>query len=230
MPKLKVQLHSHSREDPIDMVKYTAHQVIDQAAKLNYDVLAITCHNVIIFNDELKNHAEEKRILLIPGIEKTIEKKHVVILNAHIDAQKIKNFEDLRNYKEEHKESLIIAVHPYFPSSTALGRRFDRFHELFDAVEYSWFHSKKINWFNRKAVQNAEKYGLPVIGTSDCHNYRYFDYTYSFIDAEKNLKSVFHAIRNNKIHLISHDLKIWKMPLIYLKMTFLELARKAILR
>ena len=230
MPKLKAQLHVHCKGDPIDNIKLTARQVIDHAARLNYDVLAITCHNVIIFTQELKEYAHSRRILLIPGIEKSIEKKHVLILNAHIDAQKMDNFTDLEKYRLAHPESLIIAVHPYFPSLNSLGKKFDRHHRLFDAVEYSWFHSKKINYFNKKAQKSADKYKLPLVSTSDNHLIKYFDYAYSFIDSEKDTGKIFTAIRENRLHIISHDLKWWQLPMIYIKMGILELVKKVTLK
>ena len=230
MPKLKVQLHVHCKEDPIDNVKLNARQIIDHAAKLNYDVLAITCHNVVIFNQELKDYAEKKRILLIPGIEKSIENKHVVILNADIHAQKIQNFEALKKYRQDKPDCFIIAAHPYFPALISLGKKFDLHHELFDAVEYSWFHSKHFNNFNKKAKISAEKYLLPLLCTSDNHLYQFFDYSYSFIDSDKNTKSIFEAIRANKIDIISHDLKWWLIPYVYAKMTILEIIKKVILK
>ena len=120
MPKLKAQLHVHSKQDPLDNIRYTEKQLIDHAAKLGYDVLAISCHDVVIFSDDLKKYAEKKRVLLIPAIEKSIEKKHVLILNADIQSQNLKTFEDLKKYKKKKTDCLIVAVHPYYPGNTCL--------------------------------------------------------------------------------------------------------------
>lgn len=230
MPKLKAQLHVHCKEDPIDNIKYSARRIIDHAAKLNYDVLAITCHNVIIFTQELKEYATSRRIVLMPGIEKTIENKHVLILNAHLDAQKIRNFSDLEKYRQNHPDSLVIAAHPYFPALNSLGKKLDLHHKLFDAIEYSWFHSRKINFFNKKALKAADKYKLPILSTSDNHLIKFFDYAYSYIESEKDVKKILEAIKHNRIHIISHDLKWWQMPLIYAKMGILGLVKKATLK
>lgn len=219
MPKLKAQLHIHSHQDPVDNIRYTEKQIIDRAAKLGYDVLAFTCHNVVIFNEDLKKYAEEKRILLIPGIEKSIQKNHVVILNANIAAQTINSIEDLKNYRKKNPQSLIIAPHPYYPSSLSLKEKLDQNHKLFDAIEYSWFHSKRLNKYNEKAVKASEKYDLPLIGTSDNHLLRYFNQTYSIIDAEKKtVESIFKAIKDNKINIVSHDIPFSKLVSIYLEM------------
>ncbi len=230
MAKLKVQLHLHTKEDPLDSIRLNAKQVIDLAARQNYDVLAITCHNVLIFNEDLKEYAEQKRILLIPGIEKTVERKHVVIINATVESQKINSFEDLKEYRKNHPECLILAPHPYYPGEISLGKKLALHHELFDAVEYSWFHSVRIDLPNKKAVKSAEKYKLPVLATSDCHLHKYMDYAYSYVTADKNTKSVLKAIKENKIHIVSHNLRFRQMLYIYAKMSILELIKKITLR
>lgn len=219
MPKIKVQFHIHSKQDPRDNIKYSEKQIIDRAAKLGYDSIAITCHDVIIFNEDLKKYAEKKRVLLIPGIEKSIQKKHVVILNADLAAQTINNFEGLKKYKENHPESLIIAAHPYYPGSLSLKKELDKHHKLFDAIEYSWFHSKKFNKYNEKAVIASEKYDLPLLGTSDNHILKYIDQTYSVLEADgKNIKSILSSIRKNKIEIISHNISIFRLVWVYMEM------------
>jgi len=220
MSKLKCQFHCHTRQDPVDSIRHSERELIDRASKLGYGALAISCHNVVIFNDDLRKYAEKKRVLLIPAIEKSIEKKHVLILNADVNAQKIKTFEDLRKYKILKKDCFVIAPHPFYPALTSLGSKFEKNIGLFDAVEYSWFHSKKTNKYNEKAVKTAEKHGLPVIATSDNHILPYLDHSYSLLDADRNIKSIFDAIKNKRITIVSHDLPLWRMLGIYMKMGF----------
>ncbi|HLG25722.1 MAG TPA: PHP-associated domain-containing protein [Candidatus Gracilibacteria bacterium] len=230
MAKLKVQLHLHTRQDPVDNIRHTEKEVIDNAARLGYDVLAITCHNVVIFNEDLKKYAEEKRILLIPAIEKSIRKKHVIILNADIHAQKIKTFEDLKEYRARRPDCVTIAAHPYYGCGISLGKKLDEHIDLFDAIEYSWFHSKKTRHLNAKAIRTAEKFRKPVIGTSDNHLLRYFDQTYSLLDAEKNISSVLDAIRKNRITIVSHPLPLIKMPFIIGEMEGRRLLKNILLK
>jgi len=47
---LKTELHAHCQGDPEHYLPHTAKQLIDQAHKQNFDVLAITCHNRVIYN------------------------------------------------------------------------------------------------------------------------------------------------------------------------------------
>ena len=78
---LKADFHIHSNEDKRDLIAYSAREFIDAAAEKKFDVLALTNHDIFTYSQELSDYAAEKGILLIPGIESTIEGKHVVILN-----------------------------------------------------------------------------------------------------------------------------------------------------
>ena len=211
MRKLKINFHLHTGQDPIDAVKHSEYQLIDEAARLGYEVLSITCHNALIFSDDLKEYAHKKGILLIPGIEKSIHRKHVLIINATIEAQKIQNFEDLREYRKKHPGCLTIAAHPYYPGPISLQENLEKNIDLFDAVEYSWYHSKRFNGPNKKAVKMAEKHGKPVLGTADNHILKYVNHTYSLIESEKNTEAIFKAIKANKIEIVSHNLPWWKL-------------------
>lgn len=209
--KLKIQFHLHTKKDPIDDVKHTEMELIDEAARLGYDVLAITCHDVLIFEESLKKYAEKKRILLIPGIEKTILGRHVLIINADIHAQYIKNFADLKKYRQDHPEILVIAPHPCYPGPICLHKHLEKHIDLFDAIEYSWYHSAKLNQYNKKAIAIAEKHHKPLIGTADNHILKYVNMTYSLVDAEKNVPSIFKAIKANNLQIVSLNLPWWKL-------------------
>ena len=62
---LKAQLHIHTKEDPQDyrFVRYSAKELINRAAERGFDVLAITCHNRVVYNQELKDYAQKRNIL-----------------------------------------------------------------------------------------------------------------------------------------------------------------------
>lgn len=208
---LKTQLHIHVKGDFIDNIKHTWKDLIDHASKLNFNVLAITCHKKIFFPLQAKKYAKTKKILLIKGVEISLNKQHIIILNVHKDAEKIKTFEDLKSYKNTHKESLIIAPHPYFPSNRTLKNNLEKHIDLFDAIEFNYFYTKQKD-YNKKAAEIAKKYAKPLLGTSDCHILKYLDRTYTELDIENppntipNLQAVFSAIRSNKITIKSHHL------------------------
>ena len=88
---------------------------------------------------------------------------------------------------------------------SCLGRKLEENIDLFDAVEYSFFHTQMIN-LNRKAIKTARKYSKPLIALSDSHSIDSFGKTYSLIDSEKDFTSIKYAIIKNKINLVSPSL------------------------
>ena len=207
---LKADLHLHTAEDPIDRVRYTAKELIAKAADEGFDVISITNHQQMTFNQGLFVCAKERDILLIPGMEMTIQRRHVLVLNppAHKTCLDIPSLSKLRR-----PETLIIAPHPYFPGTTSLNGYLLKHLNLFDALEYSHFYSQMIN-FNQKAGEVSQSFGLPLVGTSDAHFLSQLGSTYSLIYAEKNLEAIFAAIRQNMVKVISHPLKHLEMGLI----------------
>jgi len=216
--KLKADLHLHTQEDPKDKVKYTAKQLIDEAWRQKFDVLAITNHNMVLYDDYLEKYALDKGILLIPGIEMKIEEKHIVLLNINERREKdINTLEELKCHKGE--SSLIVAPHPYFSTLTSLGKKLDRYIHIIDALEYTHFYFRGIN-FNKKAERKAKQYNLPLLGVSDAHLISHFGSTYSLIDAEKTPQAVIRAIKENKVEIITRPLKFnWDNIILGLKHT-----------
>jgi predicted metal-dependent phosphoesterase TrpH len=216
---LKVDLHLHTAEDPLDDVRYTGKELISRAADEGFDVISITNHHLITFNQDLLSHAKERGILLIPGVELTIQRRHVLILNPP-PHKKCSDFFSLSKLRRP--ETLIIAPHPYFPGRYSLNGYLLEHIELFDALEYCHFYSQMIN-FNLRAVELSHSYGLPLVGNSDAHFFSQLGSTYSLIYAEKNLESVFAAIRNNKVKIVTRPLKHLEMGSIanrFLRMKF----------
>jgi predicted metal-dependent phosphoesterase TrpH len=214
-----VDLHLHTAEDPLDLIRYTAKELISKAADDGFDVIAITNHHQMTFNQDLSFYAQERGILLIPGIEMTIQRRHVLVLNPppHKMCSDFYSLSKLRR-----PETLIIAPHPYFPGTYSLNGYLMKHLNLFDALEYCHFYSPMIN-FNQKAVEVSRSFGFPLIGNSDAHFLSQLGTTYSLIDAEKNLEAIFAAIRQNKIKITSRPLKTLEMGSIanrFLRMKF----------
>jgi len=208
MKKLKADLHLHTKEDPEDIVKYSARELIDQGYQKGFEVLAITNHNQITYDNHLAEYAREREILLIPGAEATIDKKHVLLLNMDYSLRRIKTFDDLKLLKDG--AGLIIAPHPFFPSFTSLNSKLKEHLDIFDAIEYSHCYLEKIN-FNKKAEVLAKKFSLPLIGTSDAHFLWQIGTTYSLIEAEKDLESVITAIKEGKVEVVTEPLSLFKV-------------------
>lgn len=199
----KTSLHIHTAEDILEgrNIPYTIYQLIDTAKKFDFKILALTGHEHFIYRSEYGEYAKQNGILLIPGIELTVisgshKKNHVVVLNCSLDIEGVKTFSDLENYKKNHPDIFIIAPHPNFHLKVSLGlKNLEKYIDLFDAIEYSWFYTK---WFNLNisAVKIAQKYHKPLIATSDLHRLVYLTRDYALIDSvDLNIKNIFLAIR-----------------------------------
>ncbi|MEA3514378.1 MAG: PHP domain-containing protein [Nanoarchaeota archaeon] len=207
---LKVDFHIHTGSDPLDKLSYTDEELIDKASDLSFDAISITNHNACTYAKELADYAESKGILLIPGSEITINGRHVIVLNiTQRDVDEIKTFDDLRKLKSQ-KDILVIAPHPYFVLPNCLSKKLIQNIDIFDAVEYSYFHTKWIN-FNRKAKAAAEKFSKTLIAQSDTHILKCFGNTYSFVDAEKDFKSIKKAVIGGKVKIVSPPLRFSNM-------------------
>ncbi len=208
MTKLKVDLHVHCAEDPVDHIAYSAEQLIEEAANKGFDALAIANHRVVTYSRKLALYAERRGIVLIPAIEKLIERKHVLLVNVDWSTHTIDTFQELRRWKNGN--SLIIAPHPCFPKGTCLGSELERNIDLFDAVEYSYFYSSIIN-FNKKAKDIAEKHKLPLVGSSDCHNVCDLGSTYTLVESEKDPDAIVDAVRNGKTEVVTKPLPLLRV-------------------
>jgi predicted metal-dependent phosphoesterase TrpH len=212
--ELRADLHLHTRERERFIV-YDARDLIDRAARSGFQVLSITNHDVVTFSEDLCGYAQERGILLIPGVEATIEGKHVLLYNIDVPPDRIRTFADLRRLRRP--EWLVVAPHPFFPGSICLRDRLVRDIDLFDAVEFSHFYTERID-FNRSAVRLAREAGLPLLGTSDSHVIRQFGTTYSVIEGSPTLASVFAAIRKGQVRVESRPLTLRECAGIFLEM------------
>ncbi|MFC1690647.1 PHP domain-containing protein [Nanoarchaeota archaeon] len=205
---LKADLHLHTKEDPLDKLKidYTAKELIDYMKKLDFDVIAITNHNSIFYNKKIKEYAKKKGILLIPGVEATIEGKHILIYNPSLKEKLPKTFSELEKYKRKNKKSVIVAAHPFFPMPQLYFHNLEKYIELFDAVEYSHFYTKRIN-FNKRAVKIAKKHNKPFLGTSDAHFLDKVGTTYSLLKCQKTKASVLEAIKKGNLTIITEPIR-----------------------
>jgi hypothetical protein len=208
---LLASLHNHTNSDPNDPIRYSDKELIDHAHEKNFQILAITCHGKWIGSLDLIAYAKSKNILLLPGVEISIRNRHIVILNATQEAEKIRNFKELKEYKKSHPESFIIAAHPYFPGLNMINDMIEKNISCFDGIEFSWWHSDLID-FNKKGERLAKKNNLPFIGTSDTHNMKNFGITYCEIETSiLSTENIFEALRENKLKNISKTLKTWQM-------------------
>jgi predicted metal-dependent phosphoesterase TrpH len=203
---LKAELHTHCNLDPDDyrMCSYSAEELVREAARLSYDVLAITCHNLDVWSDELSDYAESLGITLIPGMEVRAEGRfHTLVYNFGTSWKNLNTFEKIRTRRRP--DTLVVAPHPYFPGWTSLGSLLQRNIDIFDAIEYSGFFTSRLN-FNRSAESAASRNGRPLVGNSDAHLLWQLGRTFTWIRAEAGVKSVIEAIRNGQVRIETNPL------------------------
>lgn len=207
--KIKVDLHTHTSDDPKDYINFSSRELIDRAARLGFDGLAITNHGVVTFSQDLEEYARERGVCLIPGVELTLSGKHILLINPDPDdVSSLHKLEDLEKIKSA--RNLVIAPHPFFPGFKCLGRKLEIYLPLFDAIEYSFFYNHLINR-NKKALRLAGRSNKPLVGDSDCHNIWQIGTTYTLVEAEKNIVSIVAAIKEGRTEVVTTPLPVVTM-------------------
>src|SRR5688572_29574576 len=203
---LKIDLHTHTADDPIDYIPHSASQLIDRAAELGYDALAITLHERRLDPAALASYAWERGIVLVSGVERTIEGSHVLLLNFSAAAEDVCSFGDLARLKAK-EHGLVIAPHPFFPAGSCLGRMMNRHAALFDAVERNAMFTRAVD-FNLRAERWAEAHGKPVVGNGDVHRLYQLGTCYSLVDAPPAADAICDAIRNGRVVVEAEPLSV----------------------
>jgi predicted metal-dependent phosphoesterase TrpH len=201
---LKVELHTHTADDPADAIPYTTCELINRAAALGYDALAVTLHDHQLDLRPFLPYAAERGIVLIPGIERTIEGRHVLLLNYTRDTANVRTFADLARLKSRER-GLVVAPHPYFPAFSCLRGALERHADLFDAVERNAMFTRELD-FNLAAERFAARHGKPVVGNGDVHRLAQLGSTYSLVDAERDPGAICDAIAAGRVRVVSRPL------------------------
>jgi predicted metal-dependent phosphoesterase TrpH len=205
---VKVELHAHTSDDPEDAIAHSPHQLIDRAASLGYGALAITLHDRHTDGAAFASHAAARRITLIPAIERTIEGRHVLLINYPAAAVDVASFAELRRMKPAVPDGLIVAPHPWYPLGRSLGRTVvDRHADLWDAIEINAFYVRGVD-FNRPARRWAHQRGVPLVGNGDVHQLEQLGTTYSLVHTgdRPTANAVCAAIRDGRVEVRSQPL------------------------
>jgi predicted metal-dependent phosphoesterase TrpH len=201
---LKCDFHMHVQGDPHDtFISYTPEDLINYAAKCGFEVLSITAHHKIMYSPYLRDYAANKNILLIPGVEATVEGHHILLIN-YLGNLDFKSIEDLRRIKRP--DTLIIPAHPFFPGTTGVRDKLLEHIDIFDGIEFCHFYHPWIN-FNKKAVRIAKDHSKPLIGTSDAHFLMQMNHTFSVVEVNrKTAVGVVEAIKQGNVRVVSKPL------------------------
>ena len=201
---LKVELHTHTADDPVDAIPHTTHQLIDRAADLGYDAIAVTLHEHQLDLRPFVPYAADRGIVLIPGVERTVDGRHVLLLNFARGTEDVRTFADLAMLKAN-VPGLVIAPHPYFPAGASLWGALERHADLFDAVERNAMFIRGVD-FNRAAERFAARHGKPVVGNCDVHRLEQLGTTYSLVDAPRDADAICAAIAAGRVQVESRPI------------------------
>ena len=215
---LKLELHAHTDEDPADRIPHTTAQLIDRAAALGYGALAITLHDRYFDPAAHAEYARSRGIVLLPGIERTIAHRHVLLVNFPPECALVRTFEDVARLKAG-SNGLVVAPHPFYPLISAMGRLMDVHAELIDAVELNAMYTRQLN-FNRRAIAWARAHGRPMVGNTDLHRLEQMGPTYSLVDADPDPGSICEAIRAGRVEVRTEPLRSFHAARIMAKMVF----------
>jgi predicted metal-dependent phosphoesterase TrpH len=214
---LKVELHAHTGLDPVDYIPYSTRQLIDRAAALGYGAVAITLHDRYYDPSADSEYARGKGLVLIPGIERTIHRRHVLLLNFPADCARVESFGDVRALKQRFPNGLVIAPHAFYPITSAMGSDADEYEDMIDAVEVNSMFTPRVN-FNSRAIAWARAHGKPLVGNTDLHLLEQLGTTYTLVDAAPNANDICAAIRAGKVEVRSTALSEFRAGWIFSRM------------
>jgi predicted metal-dependent phosphoesterase TrpH len=206
---LKVDLHIHTSEDPVDHIQHDAATLIERAAVLGFSALAITLHERQLADRRVIDYARERGIVLLPGIERTIQGKHVLLINFPQSVEHVRSFDDVAELKRR-CNGLVIAPHPFFPGGTCLRSLLDAHADLFDAVEWSYCWTRNLN-FNARAAQWAHQHNKPLVANSDLHDLRQLGRTHSWVFAEPDADDICAAIRLGRLAITTQPVPVLEL-------------------
>lgn len=202
---IKVELHAHTDADIADRIPFSATDLIDRAAAMGYGAIAITLHDRWTDPAPFQEHAASRGVVLLAGIERTVQRKHVLLINAPRESERVQSFADVAALRRA-TGTLVVAPHPFYPIPSALGHLMDEHAEIIDAVEINAMHAAGVN-FNRRAIRWARAHGKPLVGNSDLHLLGQLGTTYSLVDAsEATPEGICNAIREGKVEAVTEPL------------------------
>jgi predicted metal-dependent phosphoesterase TrpH len=163
---LSVELHAHSSlsydgRDPVELL-------LEQAAAVGLDALAITDHDEIQASLAAAEQAAEYGLVGIPGMEVSSAAGHVLGLGIHERVPAGLSFgETLDRIREQ--GGVAVVPHPFQKSRSGVMANISE-SELADADAIEVYNSRLLTGRgNRKAKRFAERNDLPQTAGSDAH-------------------------------------------------------------
>lgn len=192
---LKMDSHIHSQYSADSNSRLD--DIISVAQKRNIDILAISDHNTVDGTGEIIRKTKNTDILAIPSIEISSTKGHILGFGCEENIPRDLSPEDTIDRIHD-LGGLAIVPHPYCFYRHGLLHKTDHKNLKIDAIETK--NARFIvGYCNNKAKNLSKNENLPGLGASDAHYYKFVGDCYSMIDCEKDIDSVFKAIKKNKV-------------------------------
>jgi hypothetical protein len=216
---MRVELHAHTSDDPSDRIPHSTRELIDHAARLGYGALAVTLHDRWFDPAPDAGYARDRGITLVPGIECTIGRVHVLLINASREAERIRTFDDLAAFRRN-TGALVVAPHAFYPIPSSFGAALDRHADLVDAVEINSMYTRLID-FNRRAERWAREHGKPLVGNTDLHRLTQLGTTSSLVDVPEGAGpgEIVEAIRAGRVRVETAPLSLLRVGWTLARMT-----------
>ncbi|QPV63535.1 PHP domain-containing protein [Halosimplex litoreum] len=163
---LSVELHAHSAasydgRDSVDML-------LERAAAVGLDALAVTDHDEVSANDVLVDRAPEYGLVGIPGVEVSSAAGHVLGLNVTDAIEPGLPFDEtIERIRDQ--GGIAVVPHPFQEMRSGVLANVGKAElRAADAVEV--YNSRLVTGYsNRQARRFAERYDLPITAGSDAH-------------------------------------------------------------
>lgn len=160
---MKYDLHIHSKYSSDGVLE--PEKIVRVAQKRGLDGIAITDHNTIRGGQEAKKY-ETKDFKVIIGAEIMTEKGEITGLFLSKDIKSREAEGVINEIKEQ--GGIVVIPHPFDRLRHSAFHPIEEYIKLTDAIE--GFNSRCVfEGDNKKAIESATKYDLPVIAGSDAH-------------------------------------------------------------
>ena len=173
----------------------TPREIVKKARKIGLDAIAIADHNSLKGSQiALKEVKEFKDLIIIPSMELTTSKGHIVALGINEEIKKGLTPEETME-KIQEAGGVSIVPHPFVRYRDGLLARTSTL--KMDAIET--LNSRYIfGYSNWRAKKLAQEENIPEIGSSDAHFVGAIGSCVTKVQADFSIDSILEAIRKGK--------------------------------
>lgn len=155
--------------------------------------VAITDHDTIRGYEEVSKLAKTyEDILIISGIEVSVENGHLIILGVEECPKYPSSIESVIDFAKE-RDGIVVIPHPY--RELGIGDISEDIEA--DAIEVLNPHATQEE--NKKAENLARKINLPCVAGSDAHSLQEMWRAYTKVDAKQEIEGILKAIKDGRV-------------------------------